>query len=187
MEFEKLSKEEKAVAVAKDILLQLNQKVYKPCRGSYISGLRSSIESGSIKDNFDKIETCQVCAIGSFLLSSTHLYNKLDFEDLSHMYITLDELSNIKIINLLSSIFDDKTLFLIEECFESDYHFEYGYNRFEQPDRYSVDIKNFDIANLTEYEIEQCQDFYEKHGNNSLLVLKAICNNIIDNNGQFIL
>lgn len=188
MDFEKLSKQEKAIAVAKDVLLQMSKNVYIPNTGSYINGLEHTAEThSSIKDNFDKIKSCSVCAIGSMLLSATHLGNKLSFEELfvgSHV-TTVEQLASPKVGELLSSMFDDRTLFLIEECFEGGYDFRT--DEFENPTRYSVNVRGLDTSMITSDEIEKCNSFNMMYGNNSPIALKEICENIIRNNGLFIL
>ena len=82
--FNKLSKKQKAVLVAKDVLAQLKCGKYTPKTASYIKIYDENFQpiEGSIKDNFDKVPQCHVCAIGATLLSATHLGNVLEFKDI---------------------------------------------------------------------------------------------------------
>ncbi len=66
-DFYKLSREERAVLVANDVIAQLKAKKYIALNGSYITYRKNSGRTeGQIKDEFDNI-FCKVCALGATL------------------------------------------------------------------------------------------------------------------------
>jgi hypothetical protein len=189
-QFNRLSVNEKAVLVAEDVLLQISAKRYTPKRGSYLIVRGGYNFRGSIKDNFDTIQECQVCALGSMLMSSTHLGNLLTTEDLHHAPSSWEMRRSEKVTQLFNSIFTNKQLLMIETAFE-------GYSRFNQKTLTQIKTdykKNFiyDEPNaryskekLTFDETLACEMFNRKY-KDSEKRLKAICRNIIKNNGVFI-
>lgn len=179
-EFNALPKREKAVLVAKDILKYVNKRVYKPITGCYIRypELKRPIPVGEqqLQKHLSKIKDCHVCAIGSIILSSIRLGNEVTTSDLDlHYSIGLNQIKKSKrVTNLLKSVFDKKTLLIIENCFESV---------IEEGDRVGKHIFG---ATLTEEEERKCSSFYAQF-NSSTDRLIAICNNIIENGGKFVL
>ncbi len=190
-EFDALPKNEKAVLVAKDVLKQIKLKKYIPNAGNYIK-YNSSIDDledlglkkkDDVRNNFDKIPPCEVCALGSMLLSCTKLGNRLTFNDVDIINGTkIDILDKPKIKKLFNSIFDGYQLLLIE-------------NAFEKPsvssDRYA---KNILGLKLSDEDFDKCDDFFYKYGSelkskieNNHNRMVAICKNIIKNKGTFVL
>jgi hypothetical protein len=189
-QFNILPVNEKAILVAKDVLAQIKAEKYIAYEGSYISFYGSLPFEGSIKENFNELPQCKVCALGSMLLSSTHLGNVLTTKDMPD-YPDADELRDSeKITNLFNSIFTDKQLLMIETTFEgySEFYdhnksgikkkFQEEFNYYECSDRYAKEKLTFD-------ETLACEMFYRKY-KDSEKRLKAICRNIIKNNGVFI-
>lgn len=189
-EFNTLPTNEKAVLVAKDVLAQVKAKRYKPKVGTYVYVANGYKFEGSIKENFNKIEECQVCALGSMLMSSTHLGNILTTSDIT-AFLDRDFLRRSeKVTELFYSIFNDKQLLLIETAFEGyTYFFELNktlikkqfqkdFRYHESSDRYADEILTFD-------ETLACEMFHRKYPAAEKR-LNAICRNIIKNNGVFI-
>ena len=178
-EFNNLPRKEKAVLVAKDIIEQIKIGRYIPNRGFYINDLRSTemfSEDSVIRDAFNDIQECRVCAIGATILSATHLGNRLKVTDLNINYlVTVHKLRNPKVIKLLDSIFDDRTLLLIESCFE-------GF--IAEDDRYATKIKRYSYSYITSEVINKCNAFKEQYENTDDRLI-AICQNIITNGGEF--
>lgn len=189
-EFDALPKNEKAVLVAKDVLKQIKLKKYIPNAGSYIKrsddydslkalGLK---KKDDVRNNFDKIPPCRVCALGSMLLSCTNLGNRLTFSDVDIITGSkIDSLDKPKIKKLFNSIFDAYQLLLIE-------------NAFEKPsvssDRYAKDILGLKLSNE---DFDKCLNFYYKYNTgynydySASERMVAICKNIIKNKGRFVL
>jgi hypothetical protein len=189
-QFNALPKNEKAVLVAKDVLAQIKAKKYLPREGHYIHIAGGYNFNGSIKENFDQIKECTVCALGSMLMSSTHLGNILTTKDINSFPDKNDLKHSEKVTELFASIFTDKQLLLIETAFE-------GYTKFleetkaeikkyyqedfiyqECDDRYATETLTFD-------ETLACEMFYRKYYTGDKR-LNAICRNIIKNGGIFI-
>ena len=190
-EFNALPNNEKAVLVAKDVLEQVKAEKYIPNTGTYIHVFGDGFNfEGSIKDNFDQIQQCKVCALGSMLMSSTHLGNTLTTSDIDN-YPEADDLRDSeKITELFSSIFTNKQLLLIETAFEgySDFwgetkrqlekrHEETPFQYYESSDRYSVETLTFE-------ETLACEMFNRKYPDDDKRLI-AICRNIIRNKGVF--
>jgi uncharacterized protein YkuJ len=176
-EFDALPKNEKAVLVAKDVLAQIDAKRYVPEVGRYLKVIddREAYElddNDDIRTNFDKVPQCQVCALGSMLLSCTRLGNKLRFEDIDLTGMSIYKFHNEKIKSLFESIFDGYQLLLIENAFEgASYHDK----------RYSKHILNFE---LNEDDFIRCNNFYNLYETDNERLI-AICDNIIKNKGTF--
>jgi len=187
--FNALSMEQKAVLVAEDILLQIEANKYIPAQGQYVAFNYEILFSGDIKENFEKLPECRVCAIGSFLLSSTHLGNVLSTEDIDLSLGVYDLRNNKNISSLLSSVFTNKQLLLIETAFEG-----YSSWRCDKIPTDSKIIADFEYAEfehrfikmaLTFEQVKACEEFKRAYPNSEIR-LKAICNNIIRNKGIFI-
>lgn len=189
-EFNTLPTNEKAVLVAKDVLTQIKAKRYKPRVGTYMHIASGYKFVGNIKENFNKIEECQVCALGSMLMSSTHLGNILTTKDIKPCLDRDDLRRSEKVTELFSSIFTNKQLLLIETAFEG-YSFFYDINKtlikklyqkvfryHESSDRYADEILTFD-------ETLACEMFHRKYPAAEKR-LNAMCRNIVRNNGVFI-
>lgn len=116
--FKSLSKSEKKVIVAKDVLKHIKSKKYRANAGQYFLNINLEggvLDSDGIKENIKKIKRCDVCAMGACLLSATSYLNKLTFHDLPH---ATDNTSDSW--ELLIKIFSAKELTLIENCFEGE-------------------------------------------------------------------
>lgn len=172
-QFKRLSKSKKAILVAQDVLQQIKAKKYIPEKGAYITNVWHDIKEGDIRKQFDKIKTCEVCALGSMLLSCINLGNSITTDDLNlDVAGSVRGINSFKIEGLFNSIFDPYQLLLIETSFEN-------YN--SDSDRYANDVLG---QRLSDDDIYKCGKFYYKY-TTSLNRIKAICNNIIKNNGIF--
>jgi hypothetical protein len=188
-EFDALPKNEKAVLVAKDVLKQIKLKKYIPNAGFYIKknwGIDDLKDLGlkkkdDVRNNFDKIPQCQVCALGSMLLSCTKLGNRLTFNDVDIINgVRIQRLNKPKIKKLFNSIFDGYQLLLIENAFEGSSF---------TSDRYAKDILGH---KLSDSDYNKCNKFYFMYGmyctdESTHNRMVAICKNIIKNKGTFVL
>lgn len=188
-QFNGLPKNEKAILVAKDVIKQLNDNKYIANTGLYLRFEDEFEFEGDIKSNFDKLSQCQVCALGSMLLSSTNLGNILTTDDIDLSVGILDLQSSTNIQTLFDSIFTDKQLLLIETAFEgySDWQEFNITNINEEKENFHYYEGNSRYANNEELTFEEaynCTMFFRKYEHRERLI--AICNNIIKNNGIFI-
>lgn len=199
--FSKLSKPQKRVAIAKDVLMQIKRGKYIAGTGSYITNVKvegvrgnaegyfGKIKSQPIKENFAKIQECTVCAMGACLMSITKFENKLDFGEVGS---GVSAINNEKVKELFSSLFEPLQLLLIERAFEGD---SGGTLVAEQ--LFNLDECDSDIRK----QVIKCEKFYqrftenedklsdyeltEQREKNDELRLTAIMENIIRNKGTF--
>jgi hypothetical protein len=170
-----LKKAEKRVAVAKDVLAQLADKKhgYVATPGHYITPRFTLGENEVLPDGlrealpFIQSEPCEVCGLGSLILSKARLYNKMDVDDV----LKEDSFFTGKFIfsggqdSLLEDLFSITQITMIEDAFEQTETGWYG-NCSESKRLKAVEFgKRFD-------ETEER--------------LRAIMQNIIDNNGSFV-
>lgn len=164
-----MTKPEKAIAVAKDVLKRLGKLTVKT--GDYLSFENTNIpKEGNAQNYINEIESnCRVCALGACLLSQIRLYDKINLDlfesECNDRYIPLEDIR--KIFNHLSKIFSKKTICLIEQAFES-----------------IGDVCLTDSLSTSDKDIKMAQK-YKKYKNDKNR-LKAIMKNVIKNKGQFI-
>ncbi len=163
-EFNKLPKEKQKVLVAKDVIKSLDKDFYIAEQGNYC-GIDSDEEILSdtmdVKENFDKISSCTVCALGSAVLSITKFKNQLKFKDIYNYFFQ----SNENIHTLIDTVFTHKEQALMEACFED------GHAPFSKEE-------------LTDSERRTCELFYAKY-NDPDTCLRGIMQNIIKHEGYF--
>lgn len=148
-----LTKRQKVVLVAKDVLKHL--KCLKIKKGIYLAGKIPSNfpKTGNAQKYIDKIqEKCQVCALGACFISNIRLFNKVNIEDLIYCN------NNDGKYSLYGGLEIHKTLKSIFTEKELNY------------------IESF-FEGWTEKEFA----FSKKHKSPKLM-LKAIMENIIENN-----
>lgn len=177
--FSKLSKSEKRVVIAKDVIQQIKVGKYLAETGGYIDGIffkkqdkmdSSKMEDMDIKKNFGKIRQCTVCAMGACLMSITKFQNKLTFGDVGS---GVSDMSNTKVTKLFKSLFSDIQLHLIEKAFEGT-----------DTVTLSSELFGLDEDNFSE-QVERCdRNFYSEYGTDSERLI-AIMRNIIKNKGTF--
>lgn len=172
--FSKLSKPQKRVAIAKDVLQQIKQKKYIAEAERYVSRINfvDAFDSygEDIKSNFKKIKDCRVCAMGACLMSATKFANKLNFEDVGH---SISDLKNEKVQTLFAEIFSPKQLLLIETAFEGN----------NGGDKVGEEIFEIDSCQYANEKIK-CDKFHDKYDNPQSRMI-GIMENIIKNKGEF--
>lgn len=154
--FDKMTREQKAVAIAKDVLKHLrytnfnNSQHY--CEGVVKLPVNTNVNT-NMQPHVNVLRKCNVCAIGGMFLSYIHLFDQVVFSDVG--YLESSEISALPVIHTtrttisdkLQDIFSSLQLGEIEEAFERRWVNVYP----EPKDR-----------------------------------VKAIMNNIIKNNGMFL-
>lgn len=172
------------ILVAKDVLESLKELTVKNGEG-YLqveiddfgdilndSGEDSKVIAGKLKNK------CTVCALGACFLSLVYLDNDFDFLDGMHSY--LDEIGEIKLTHIrlqklnqrLLKVFSGRQLSLIETAFECQMH---------NPTEDFVSNTFKGDKTLLERAIKFGWSW---HSSNERL--KAIMENIIENEGEFI-
>lgn len=173
--FEQMSREEKVVAIAEDVLKHLDdtqavQSTY--CSGEIHvdSGVTSETQLQSIEQELTR--KCQVCALGACFLSHIRLFDNITFKDVDceniedlvandDGYIVFD-IPWRAVYKPLSEYFDRDNLLLIETAFERD--------------------KGF--SELSGIEADAAELFGRRYSDPRER-LRAIMENIIKHNGTF--
>lgn len=191
--FDKATNAEKRVIIAQDCLIRIDLGQIIPETGNFC-GLRI-LENDNIKKTLDTVSTrvCSACAKGSLFMAYLGRVNNFTRYQLKDGNSEVGE-PHIKLLE----VFDLTQLALIEYAFEGKLHIDIGSNL---EDLYFDSVCNFrsKVANDNDFEIKR-EDFdYYCHEmrfiDNSYsnieryedALLKAICNNIIENNGEFVL
>jgi hypothetical protein len=181
--FEKLSKDKQRVVVAQDVLDRIALKQIIPNGGSFCT---INDNNGEHYDDDIQVSeilkkpktTCYACAKGGLFLAYIGIVNNYSGDVFGYGYFRDSQELDSEEMKKLSKIFTPKQLSLIETTFE---HKSYDWN-----------------TPLTTQEEEKCFDFHKKYGykkgenefntySDKTKVLKAICNNIIKNEGTFTL
>jgi len=154
----------KAIAIAKDVLEQLNKMIVAsgttyyepPYDQDYIE------DCVSAQDHIDGLtKNCTVCALGACLLSYVRLYNDVKIWELRRGILST-------LNNTVKKIFGMKQMQLIESAFEG-----------QQPM-----ISDFSEQELSDAEVDAAINFGERYVK-SKSKLRAIMKNIIANGGVF--
>ncbi len=175
-EFEALPIAKQRVLVAKDVIAQIQAKRYSACTGAYVYDIEFKndvcTKKQDVKDNFNNIEKCEVCALGGLVMSLTKYKNKLTFGDIEKLG------SNKKATKLLTSVFIPEQLVMIESAFEEDNSAGYWSSRI-------LGTKKLDKMNTEKYEqwASDKEIGYYQHDER----LVAIMQNLIDNKGEFVI
>lgn len=134
--FSKLSKAQKRVRIAKDVLAQLASGKFVPTPGTYVDvsdvdisedGGQAKVYAGDhqLQELYEDAKSCSVCAIGSIFVSAVQIADNLtsieaesDFDG-SHPEIG-------KMFDYIGKFFTTEQLDLIESAFEADWDLEPG-------------------------------------------------------------
>lgn len=175
--FDKLSKTQQRIILAKDVILQVKAKVANAVEGQYFDVDDYGDHDFAYEKNneFREIVSdvkCEVCAKGALFLS--HIVRTNKFSILQ----SLQQQGHDSIINRLAEIFTKNQLDLIETAFEKEViedknrTLSYPDSRDKFADVILTDIAKAAVKFGKKYRSE----------NNRLI---AIMQNIIDNNGTF--
>ena len=165
---------EMAVNVARDVLANLDKEChpYTPRLGiyvnSYVLDRFYNQELQTVLDEFQNIGSeCKVCALGAILLSKARLYDKIPINYKDTNYYVFREW----LIGGLLDVFDREQLDLIEIAFEVSDYVVRSFVSYPTPDEALI------------HKAVQFGDNYPYHPTDRM---RAIMNNIIDNNGHFV-
>jgi hypothetical protein len=208
-----MKKQEKAIAIAKDVLHRLKlEKLNLARKTGFIVPVAYTIEetfpkTGSLQKQIDKAEAnCQVCALGGIFLSHVRLHNGIQCDKVYDGSFNFHQISS-----KLRQIFSAKTLALIEGVFEGGL-LRAGYVLDKEEKMLAYNTTN-DVALLgrsspvivrqypsyiaAEKQIKNYHNAIVKKARKDKKLLSAkaktralmteICKNIIRNNGEFVL
>lgn len=114
-----MSKREKVVAVAKDVLKHV--QTYHWCRGVYLSGSWRGVGplTGDLQDNVSTVERlCSMCLLGACLVSKARLFNAVPMFNLCGGSSYSISVNRDDIDPLLQDVFSPLELSTIESAFE---------------------------------------------------------------------
>lgn len=176
--FEKMSPAQKRVAIAEDVIASLRAKKYTADSGTYCDiYIKEDIESAPVKRGAkvelqeillsDKIEACNVCAIGSMFASRVAVGDSFKVNAAnckSGGYLDLNNSSQL--IKTLDGIFTTEELRYIEYAFEGQ-DIKHKFNK--KPEEFHAKVDKF----------------YYKYEDDDNKRLTVIMKNIIKNEGTF--
>jgi len=173
--FNLMSGAEQRVIIAKDCIIRIHAEQIKPCQNKFFDNLGDfkaddDSEPKSIKEtinNSENVPTCQVCAKGGLFLSIIGRVNNFNFDNIwGDNDIDSDEHAE------LLTYFSARQLAYIEFAFEGQQHLDYDTD--DEP------------IDFTDEESNKAEDFSDSFGTADEKLI-AICENIINNNGEFVL
>lgn len=178
-EFKKMSAADKRVAIAKDVIAQINLETYKPQKGTYVD-IHETDKANEI-DNVDEkpadlmmsqgMVQCTVCAKGAMFMS--HIRKDAGSCTIEEAQEGQDE---DVIEDRLEDLFGEKQLDLIEAAFEKDDSF---YSEVHEEDCFDDEYNPID-GNVA----EKAQKWGRKYTTDQKRLV-AIMRNIIKNEGTF--
>lgn len=164
--FEKLSPAKKRVAIAKDVIAQLQTKKFKAEQGVYVR-LDKELTERELKKDASEILTaakeCTVCGIGGLFVSAVCKADKLPVQEALDAYDYSRSETNFdgeKAYEYLEQFFDEQTLRNIETAFEQrdDFGGEWGADEFaeeveDDDDRLRLIMENI-VVNKGKFKVE---------------------------------
>lgn len=172
-----MTKTEKRIEIAKDVIAKLKNLDIYARRGDYVFGLidytNCELPTGQIQAYLKDRQICEACALGSLFVSLVLKENEITFNELRDSNAIIGgQVLGKKIRSYLEKYFSLKQLVMIECAFEG-----WGKDSCELP----TCIKFV----LEQGELEKCYSFYLNYDSPNSILL-AIMQNIIDNKGIFI-
>lgn len=172
--FEALSKAEKRVAIAKDVIAQVKAKQMKAATGYGYVAFDSAVTAKPDQCLYEVVDKnrkdCFVCGIGALFCSALKLKNKFDVADLGyHSYeesgsVEIDEISHGTVAKYMKPWFSELQLDLVETAFEG----------------YTTGL----VWDMDGDTAERISSFCGNEGDADARLV-AIMQNIVDNNGTF--
>ena len=160
---------EKAVAVARDVLKYLDSLEFTTSNYLEIPDTLSVPGEGDLKDCVDVVQKgCRVCLLGACLLSKSRLFDEVPLKDLFNhfLYHPTRYITDRNTYRLLESVFSRDQMTMMESAFQQDSWFA--------------------IQEKVETRLaEDSQDFGSRYDNKADRA-RAVMENVIANGGVFI-
>jgi hypothetical protein len=178
VKFERLSRKQQRIAIAKDVLKQIRAHRVKAETMTYCRPYDNNNGTGYILNNVkcgtelqtvfkEKVTECTCCAKGALFLSSVELYNKISVTPTMKAKTYLgSSFENNRMVKHMRAYFDLNQINLIEYAFERGEHVNGGENSAETKYKAAAFGRKYPDG-----EDEKC--------------LIAIMKNIIKNDGTF--
>jgi hypothetical protein len=121
--FDRLSPEAQRVAIAKDVLAQIEAKKLMAKRGTYVSVEPEDItkefkDTDQVRDLFAASKKCQACAVGSLFMSAVGLHDKLTINQAPLYLSGRFGVGHSGCYGYLTMFFSEKQLEMMETIFE---------------------------------------------------------------------
>lgn len=117
-----LPKEEKRIAIAKDVIKWLKEDKLVPKAGAFYLILKDQKDRGKLDKILREQEDCQVCALGACFVGMVDLGDKLNFSDVFGSNFIVGTTNNIvdeyQMRRWLEKVFSTSQLIMIEKAFE---------------------------------------------------------------------
>ncbi len=171
IDLKSMTKADARVAIAKDVLAALDAKKITASAGTYgVLDLKNPVRDFSVgvREILPDLKHCNVCALGAAAIALVGRENHLAVN--TYPGVTEIRLDDYHYRSLLREYFSGEQLAMIESAFESA---NYAHKE-------NLSYQNEGILNSV---------YYSKHipnGNVSSVRMRAIFQNIIDNNGTFV-
>ncbi len=161
LRFKQLTKRQRAVAVARDVLEQIRIKQFKPMTGTYLRQVTNFCPSGVMyySTTVDTSDKCEGCAIGASMVSFSRLFNNIRLRLRQPSRRALSRAFSWRTIALMECAFEGKSKFIKEAGYDS-----------------GTSIR------VSEQEIKAAVTFGEGSSKERLC---GIMRNIIDHDGEF--
>jgi hypothetical protein len=182
--FNSLSRNVQRVEIAKDVIAQLNAGKYTAVNMQYFM-VSGNIGDGSNLQEVVENANCSMCAMGAIFASKCRLGNDAVLKKglYKSYYHEVDQVT--KIVNpeeYVGDIFEEEQLRLMEVAFEGYDAAEYFFNE------YGEYYENIGESLIECYDYDRAMEFYgeRERTHTSTEIMIDIMNNIIDNNGEFV-
>lgn len=192
--FKEMTKSEKRVAIARDVLLQLRTNKYVPKLGVWVSSEEDLIRPGDENKQLQEVlkgKVCQVCAVGSVFVSAVRLFNRLKCKDAVErfrlnsngtIYGVVNEVGFDEAEVYLDRFFSDHQIVLMEIAFEKgNGRYCFSASSFE----YALRSGGYDETYLRARYHRYCALKFGLQYKSNTDRMKAIMKNIIRNKGEF--
>jgi hypothetical protein len=175
--FEDMTPNEKRVAIARDLIEHVNAGRVRAQESVWLSSRGAVQFSNSDERQLDAVlkavPTCTCCQLGGLLYATACRANAVKVSDVTNEYDDDDSLDYSGFSGYLERYFEEQQLMLMEMAFEGGDGAFSGYD--------------LDTNEETEDELEHAANaFYFRHDNDEERMV-AICQNIIDHGGEFVL
>ncbi len=171
IDLKSMSKADARVAIAKDVLAALDAKKITASRGTYgVLDLKNPVRGFAVgvREILPDLKSCHVCALGAAAIALVGRENYLTVN--AYLGTTEIHLDDCRYRSLLREYFSGEQLAMIESAFES----------INSAYKENISYQNEGILQSV---------YYSKHipdGSVSSVCMRAIFQNIIDNNGTFV-
>lgn len=126
--FHALTKAEKRIAIAKDVLKWISKDKINPVKGTYVKlpgEFTSTISEESPLDKVFETEQCKACALGACFIAMVDLGNNIKLGDIFKRdeyddSFEQERINDWDMKNHLNKIFNKTQMDLIESAFETD-------------------------------------------------------------------